>query len=250
MKQKLIIIILFIVFLALPQTFRSQTNSKPQKASKSSKPKIDKGKLEAKKIIEQFINGVFVERKVVEAFERFVMFEACDAIDVDAHLIQGCFFPEFPKGLSRKTNSRLSTFLWKSGFEAFYYFLGNNKMAIGDIGHPFSSSEYDKIEAQVLKKTKYLAPKTELSKLSESEIEKQLSIEEKNYELIERIVFARIDHKIYRKNIRLMKSTIKVVKSVENDRTYYDVEFSGFISTFILSRKNGELKIIGLADDI
>jgi hypothetical protein len=250
MKQKVAIIILFLACLAFPQTFLSQTNSKPKKAAKTSKSKTDKGKLQAKKIMEQFIDGVFIERKVVETFERFVMFEACDETDADNHLIQGCFLPELPKGLSRKTNSKISAVLWKSVFGAYFYFLGKNEITVGDDGFPFLSSEYEKIEADISKKNTYLAPKVEIKDLSQSEIEKQLIIKEKDNQAIERAVFARIDLQLYKKNIRLMKSTIKIGKSVENDRTYYDVEFSGFISTFILSRKNGELKIIGLADGL
>jgi hypothetical protein len=94
MKQKVAIIILFLASSVFPQTFLSQTNSKPQKAAKTSKAKTDKGKLQAKKIMEQFIDGVFVQRKVVETFERLTLFEACDEVDSDFGI--DCILKELP----------------------------------------------------------------------------------------------------------------------------------------------------------
>ncbi len=210
MKQKLVVIIFFFAFLAFPQTFLSQTNSKSQKAAKISKSKTDKEKLQAKKIMEQFIDGVFVQRKIVETFDRLTLFEACDKVDEDWEL--ECFLKEQPAKLGHKTDSRIAVLLWRREFGGIYYILGTDPIPKDNEAYPYSSAEFDAIRTEVFKKNNF--SEAFQGKGNKLEIEKRLIQVETNYDETEDIVFQRIDKSLYDINIKRMKNSITVEKFI------------------------------------
>lgn len=246
MKQKLTIIILLLACLAFPQTFLSQTNSKSPKAAKTSKPKIDKGKLQAKRIMEQFIDGVFVQRKVAETFERLTLFEACDKIDEDWELV--CDFKGQHTKLGHKIISMLAASSWRSEFGDIYYILGTDSIPLDNEAYPYLSDEFDSIRTEVFKKNKFSEAFQDRG--NKIEYKKRLIELTKNYDEIEDIVFQRIDKTLYNSNLERMKNSITVEKFIKKKRVYYVVEIKGSIINYILAVRRGKMRIIGIADGL
>jgi hypothetical protein len=260
MKQKLTIIILFFVCLASPQTFLSQTNSKSQKAAKTSKSKTDRGKLQAKKIIEQFIDGVFVERKTLATFDRFVRFDICDKVDKSVFAI-GCTFPELSKNLGFKTNSRISAMIWRFVYGRYALQIGIYPITESTkLAYPYSAPNYEMLKSSipdfddfvsdVIKKNK--SPELDFESLGSDgqDIEKRLDVMERDADEIETLIYNSIDKSVFKKNIEIMKSTIEVEKENDEGRTYYSVSFGEPDIGFYLAVRKGKMKIIGLFDSI
>jgi hypothetical protein len=259
MKQKLVIIILSLTCLAFPQTFSSQTNSKAKKATKTSKSKADKGKLQAKKIVEQFIDGVFVERRTLAIVKRFMRLDICDKGDEGAVLPIGCSLPELPRNLGRKTISRMSAIAWRYGSGRYALQIGIYLITDLNLAYPYSAPnyetlkssapEYDDFVDEVLTKNRSPEPEIEFTGLSKLEIKKRLDVMERDADEIEKLIFKAINKSVYKKNIARMKSTILVEKEFEQNRKYYRVYVEPDIG-FILAIRKGSMKIIGLFDSI
>jgi hypothetical protein len=248
MKQKIAIIILFLACLALPQTFLSQTNSKSQKAAKTSKSKTDRGKLQAKKIIEQFIDGVFVEKNSTATFERLVSFEPCDRIDkAFGEMSENCDPSKYiPSGLGHKLMSRLIGTGWRKSFNAFRYILGTIPIPESNLAYPYSSAEYDIIESKVISKNLNSAFAFDFSNLTKLQIEDRLTKIESILDEIELLLEGQIDSDLYRANLEQLKKGIQVTRVVRQNRTYYVASLDHAIFGFILSVRNREMKIIGI----
>jgi hypothetical protein len=248
MKQKIAIIILFLACLAFPQTFLSQTNSKSQKAAKTSKSKTDKGKLQAKKIIEEFIDGVFVQRKIVETFERLTLFEACDKVDEDIGM--DCLLEDQPTNLGHRRYSRISAWIWRYEFGDIFYILGEVPITDSDEMYPYSSDQYDKIKAELSKTNNLTSESFRYGGSTIQEADKSLHEMEKNYRDLEDLVFERIDKYLYKENVKMMRNSISVEKAVKNKRVYYGVGMKGSVFGYILAVRRGKMRIIGLVDGI
>ena len=75
----------------------------------------------AKRKVVITIDGVFVKRDVVKAFERFVFFEACDKIA--ENIDPDCPLKEMPANLGHRTYARYSAIVGRSVLGAMYYIL-------------------------------------------------------------------------------------------------------------------------------
>jgi hypothetical protein len=245
MKQKIAIIILFLACLALPQTFLSQTNSKAQKAAKTSKPKTDKGKLQAKKIMEQFIDGIFLERKVSETLGRLTQFDTCDKTDRDA-IRQGCSASESRKDFGKALNSRIIAAGWNFEFQFLLLELGAKPIELSE--RPANSNRYNGLRDKVLKENSSAIYNLDIDHLDIAKIEKQLDEIEKNFADIEKLILAKTDIELYEKNVRIMRSKIKVDTGVIRKRRYYAVPLEGTNIGIILRSISGKLKIINFVE--
>jgi hypothetical protein len=259
MKQKVAIIILFLAFLAFPPTFSSQTNSKSQKAAKTLKSKTDKGKLQAKKIIEQFIDGVFVERKTLATFERFVRFDICDKVDKSVFAI-GCTFPELSKNLGFKTNSRISAMIWRYTYGRYALQIGIYPITESNLVYPESTPNYETLKSSapdfndfvsdVIKKNKSTYPDLGSFGSTRKEVKKQLQVMERDADEIETLIYNSIDNSVFKKNIKIMKSKIQVETGNDEGRTYYSIYLGEPDIGFYLAIRKGKMKILGLFDSI
>jgi hypothetical protein len=251
--------VLFFLILLFPESFqadglramqdmrKSKKSANTKKTIHRPKTKIDKQQLDAKEIVEQFIDGVFVKRKVVETFERLTLFEACDEIDK----ISGneCLLEAMPTKFGHQINARSAAWIWRTEFGSIFYVLGSEPIVQSDKAYPYTSSEYESIKAEILRKN-HFSDQVENDENSKKEIEMRLDEIEKNFEEIENVVFGKIDLSMYEKNILALKKSIKVNKVVKGNRIYYEASIYGPAFGFILSVKNGELKIIALEDGI
>lgn len=245
MKQKLTIIILLLACLALPQTFLSQTNSKSHKAAKTSKSKTDKGKLQARKIIEQFIDGIFLERKVSETLGRLTQFDTCDKTDRDA-IRQDCAVSESRKDFGKALNSRIVAAGWNFGFQFLLLELGEKPIELSE--RPANSYRYNGLRDKVLKENSSSIYNLDIDHLDIAKIEKQLDEIEKNFADIEKLILAEIDIELYQKNVRLMRSKIEVDTGVIGKRRYYAVPLEGTNIGIILRSISGKLKIVSFVE--
>lgn len=252
MKHHLIILVLAFLLVAFPTSFKSQTH---KSSVKTQKVKQNSDEVQAKKIIKQFIDGIFIKRKFLPILQNLFSFAPCDKIDKE-FLDQNCTAKDlFPFKFGRKLGFRTMAIGWKYMFEEFYFVLGTipiNKDS--DEAYPYTSSDYDKLKSEVLKKNNAsfsdfeLAPNFEKS--NKKDIEKKLNEIEKNVDEIENIVFKGIDNELYKKNVEIMKETITIEKKVENNRKYHVVYVEGLVFWFILAKRDGQLKIVGIGDSI
>jgi hypothetical protein len=235
-----------VLFCQYSLTAQIPQTTKPETPTTSSKSKTDKGKLQAKKIMEQFIDGVFEQRKVVETFERLTLFEACDKVDEDWEL--ECSFKEQTTKFGHTINSKIAALLWQSEFGDIFYILGTDPIPKDSDAYPYSSAEFDAIRTEVFKKNKF--SEGFQGKGNTREIEQRLIQIETNYDEIKDIVFQRIDKSLYDINIKQMKNSITVEKFIIKTRVYYVVEIKGSILNYILAVRRGNMRIIDFADGL
>jgi hypothetical protein len=209
------------------------------------------GNLQAKKLFEQFLDGIFVKRDAVKTFERLVYFEACNKVDEDIGPLQNCPLEDMPANLGHRTYSRMSAAVWNYEYiGALYYLLGTEPIKETDEAYPYASSEYDALKTEILKKNHSSEPDFDFARLNKQEIEKRLDEMEKNWADLEKAVFERIDKSLYNKNISILKKNIKVIKSVEKNRIYWVAGTPDVVFYFVFSKRLGRMKIIGTGDSI
>ncbi len=220
------------------------------KVQKNSNSKSNKEKSQAKKIIEQFLDGVFVNRNTLETFDHFSLFETCDLVDETAGLVETCLLKKVPSELDHQINSRIASAIWREENGALYFILGNHPITKSDIPYPNNSSEYDDIRDLVFTKNQSKFPSFDFRGFNKIEIIKKLGEMESNFDEIEKLVLERVNKSIYIKNIKTMKKSLKVKEFIKENRTYYGVSIDGPDIGFVLSVRNGGMKIIGLVDGV
>jgi hypothetical protein len=257
MKLGIVVTVLMLLGLSLPESFQAQLLNKPhgnqkhtrnvrvKKVINNVKSKTDKRELQAKKLIEKFIDGVFIKRNIEETFERLSLFEPCNQIYYEKNEGQ-CFLRDFPTGLGHSTNSRIAAMIWRYEFGAIYLILGNEPI---QDSYPYASSEYNDLKTKVLEKNRF-SDEVVGKENSKKDVEKRLDEIEKNFDEIEKLVFEQLNKSLYNENIKTLKKSIKVTKVIIKKRTFYEVSIKGLVFGFVLSVKNGEMKIIGIEDGI
>jgi hypothetical protein len=258
MKKVFCLLILLTLFSFAWSQTPIQANEEKIKSEKRTN-QTNKKKLQAKKIVEQFIDGVFVKRKTLATVKRFMRLDICDKDDEGAVLPIGCSLPELPRNLGRNTISRMSAIAWRYGPGRYALQIGIYPITDSNLAYPYSAPnyeilkssapEYDDFVDEVLTKNKSPTPEIEFIGLRKPAIKKRLDVMEKDANEIERLIFKVINKSVYEKNIIRMKSTILVEKEFEQNRTYYRVYVEPDIG-FILAIRKGSMKIIGLFDSI
>lgn len=251
--MKLISIILALAFLliGLPVSFKAQAHKIRVKTQKV-KPISDEA--QARKIIEKFIDGAFVKRKFLPILQTLFSYAPCDKIDKEV-LDQNCNTKDqFPVKLDSKLGLRTMAICMRFICEKFYYELGTIPID-SDYSYPYSSTDYDKLESEILEKNNAASlSELDLTPFLTNFKKKQFTAKLEEIELnaneIEILVFNRIDNELYKRNIEIMKNTIKIEKEIKNNRKYYFVVIKGFIFGFTLTKRNSQLKIVGMEDGI
>ncbi len=252
MKHISIILVLAFLLIVFPASFKAQTPAK-SKGKKSQKVKRISDETQVKIIIEQVIDGFFVKRKFLPVFQN--LFIHCDKIDKEVSQLN-CELKElYPFNFGRKIGFKTMETVWREIFEEYYFVLGTypiNK----DIGkesvelHFFYCEEFDNLRAGILKKNNASFHNYDFNfyfaNLNKKQIEEKINEIERNVNEIERLVFNRIDNALYKKNIELMRKTIKIRPFEENNRKYYLAEIENFIMGFFFTKRNGHLKIVGI----
>ena len=254
MKHYSIILVLAFLLLAFPISFKSQTH---KSSAKTQKVKQNSDEVQAKEVVKQLIDGFFIKRKFLPVFQNLFSFAPCDKIDKEVLLDQNCmygiFYPNELKEIKtdRKTLLRITTTEFRKKFLEFCYVLGTVPIdKKSPYAYPYSSSDYEILESEVLKKNSSLVSNDNFTKLNKKKIEEMLAQMNKNLDEIEHLVFERIDKELYKRNIQIMKETIDVRTVIKKGRKYFSVEVKGLIFSFILTKRNGQLKIVGMEDDI
>jgi hypothetical protein len=239
---------------------------KPQNTKKTSQraagiAKTDKGKLQAKKIIEQFIDGVFVERKTLATVKRFMRLDLCDKVDEALVLPIGCSLPKLNRSLGLKTIARISAIAWRYGEGRYALQIGVYPITKSELAYPYSAPnyellasstpDYDDLVDEVLKKNGSPEPEIEVfTILNTLGIKKFLLGMERDADQIETLIYDSINKSVFEKNIEIMKSSIEVEKVHKQGRTYYSIYLLNPDVGFILAIRKGSMKIIGLFDSI
>ncbi len=261
MQLILISSFLAVLIFCFPESFQSQDSNyiiknrkteritKEKKLSNKSILKSVTRKLQAKKIVEEFVDGVFIERNVVQTFERLTRFEVCSDQDRAIDQVGKCLLKETPSEFGDKTNSRLAAAIWRYAFGAIFLILGSEPIPKDNESYPYASSVYDDLKAAVSKKYGF-SEQFVGDENNKEDVEKRLDEIENNYTDLENTIFEGIDKSLYEKNIKTMKKSIKVKKAIIKKRTYYGVSWNCPVFSFVLAVRKGEMKIIGLVDGI
>lgn len=223
------------------------------------KPKRKQNKFQAKKLVEQFIDGIFVKRSIQQTFEDLTTFDSWDKTDTE-NIGQSSLLKKIPSQLGHSTNSRIAAAIFRAEYQRYYLEIGIYPITKSELAYPYSAPNYESLQASTLKfdslksavtkKNNSLLPNFDFVSISKQEVEERLNEMEQNFDDIEKQIYELIDKDVYQTNIEIMKKTIMVKKIVKKNRTYYGVSFEGPDIGFILRIKNDEMKIIGFFDGV
>jgi hypothetical protein len=261
-KKVNVIFCLFILLTLFSFAWSQTPIQSSEEKIKSEKLTIqtNKEKVEAKKIVEQFIDGVFVERKTLATVERFMRLDLCDKVDEVAVLPIGCSLPKLKPNLGRKTISRIYAIAWRYGEGRYALQIGIYPITDSNLAYPYSAPnyetlkssapEYDDFVDEILAKNKSPKPEIEFIGLSKSKIKKRLDVMERDVDEIETLIYKQVNKSVFDKNIEIMKNNIEVEIKFEEGRTYYSIYLLHPDIGFILAVRKGSMKIIGLFDSV
>ena len=243
------VLLVLLCALVFPDAHLAQNSTTVSKATiRQSKLRTDKRKAEAKKVVEEFFDGFFVDRIAAKTVERLVFLEACD--EIDEKYLNCIDTDEVPRNWGHRLNARIAAILFRyEVFGDYFVILGTEPILDDSSSYPYSSSEYAEIRRNVLKEKAY-ASVFDVERPSRRQIERKLDEMEKNWKELENVIFNRIDKSLYKKNIDILKESMEVRTGVKNGRTYYGVNMEAFVYTFILAVRGGRMKIITLEDGI
>ncbi len=250
--MKYISIITLVFLLAVfPIVSKSQTKKKSSIKKTQNIQKIS-DEVRVKKIVEQVIDVFFTKRDFASVFRKYFSFAPCDKIDKEI-LDQNCPDKNDLSKIKFNQKEHLKTITLGSRhmYQPFYFILGTHPInKDSNEAYPYNSLDYDALESEVLKKANLSFPDFDFYKLNKIQIEKRLVNIEKSVNAIEKVIFERINKNLYDKNIQIMKKTIKITITVKKGRKYYGAEIKGLIFGFILTKRSGQLKIVGMVDGI
>ncbi|HRH40273.1 MAG TPA: hypothetical protein PKY82_01420 [Pyrinomonadaceae bacterium] len=249
MKHHSTILVLAFLLVAFPVSFKSQTH---KSRVKTQKVKQNSDEVQAKEIVKQLIDGFFVKRKFLPVFQK--LFVPCNKIDKKISQLNCGLQDIYPFKFGRQIGFKTMQIGWREVFEEYYFVLGTypiNK----DIGkesvesHFFYCEDFDNLRTKVFKKNNASPLNFNFdffTNLNKKQIEEKNNEIERNVNEIEQLVFNRIDNTLYKRNLEIMRKTIKITPIIENNRKYYLAEIENFIMGFFLTKRNGHLKIVGI----
>ncbi len=233
--------------------------SKTNRVIKTQMLKRDKEKSLVNKTVQQFVEGVFVDRNILETFRRFVSFESCDELDESSGVLSECLLKEIPAKLGNKINSKFSAITWLSEYQRYFLDIGIYPITKSELKYPYSAPDYevlkvskpnyDNLKSKVTRKTNSSSI-ISFNDLSKIEINKELDEQVEYFHEIEKLIFHQVDKKIYKTNIEIIKTNINVKKVKKENRVYFVVSIKSPDMGFILGIRNKKMKIIGLFDGV